>query len=157
MIKKLKNKLFEKVKEHNLVLFQAVPYKVDSCEKYSFEGNNIEEFIDFAHKMGVQVIYYDLDHSEDENLVGIAVHFKFDGGLYRFHWWEDEYHAKLKKEDKEKTKEIDKIVHLREQYEKLFNERFEEINTSIKCMDEHFMTFLNVFSNEMEIDKNRPA
>jgi hypothetical protein len=166
----LKKKLFEKVKEHNLILFHAVPNNPFEYSRYFFEGDKIEEFIEFANKVGTKIIYYDLDYFEEEGsekkLVGLAVHFNHEDKLYRFNWREDWYHNKLKEdaEKKEaktdehnlKTKEeMDKITVLREQYEQLFNGRFDDIDKHLKDMENHFLELVNALNEVVHGDKEK--
>lgn len=159
IIEKLKQKLFDQVKEHDLALFHGLPNSSNRIKYYN-EGNDIEDFINFAIKVGVKVIYYDLDYFEEEGsekkLVGLSVHFNYKRELYRFHWEEDWYYNKLKEDaKKEKIKEEEEmyeIIPLQQQSGQSLMNRFDCLESRFKDIENLFLELVNVLQQGNEDD-----
>jgi hypothetical protein len=103
----LKNKFFEKANEKEMALFYGLPIQEDDyfCHaKYRWDNNDIESFIEFANKVGVSVLYYDV-LANKEKLVGLMVYFKFNEEYHKFSWFDDSVYIKTisKNEKKEKN------------------------------------------------------
>jgi hypothetical protein len=115
-IEKLKKKLFEKTKEKNISLFFGLPLKEDYSHyyaKYRWQDNNIVAFVEFANKVGVKCLYYDLlvdgDVKIDKPLIGLMVYFKFKEEFHKFCWLEDSFYNRSDEKPKKRKIIKDKL------------------------------------------------
>ena len=148
IIPELKKKLFDITNNNGMTLFNARILDGNFPIKYDYDDKDIEKFLNFAHENKIKIIYYDIiefDSKEDgptvSKEIGLAIHYNFNNELYRFRWYEDWFFKKIRKESEEEDvkkeeEEYEKIKLLREEYENLFSERFDEIEGTLGSIAE---------------------
>ncbi|MBT3395513.1 hypothetical protein HN412_03750 [archaeon] len=94
----IKDKLFEKSKQYDFALFNGLPYTENQdleFAKFKWEGSDIESYLDFAHRLGIKIVYYKFAIEENKSSQHfdkpkyLMAYFKFNDNYYRFCWMSD--------------------------------------------------------------------